>query len=120
LERKISTSTGQAETYAMVSLVKEVVWQHLLLSELGLPQLKPTTLFTDNHGVLKQSTKAINHCSAKHYRISQAYIRNQASEGVIEVKDIDTNDNETDALTKALHQAPFQRHMDKIMGPQIP
>ena len=75
LEKKISTSTGQAETYAMQSLVKEVVWERHLLNELRFPQPKPTLALTDNDGVLKQSTKAINHSTAKHYRIAQAYIR---------------------------------------------
>ena len=77
LERKISTSTGQAETYALVSLVKEVIWVRHLLRELGFGQDSPTVLRTDNAGVFNQSTKAINHTMAKHYRISQAYIRQQ-------------------------------------------
>ena len=67
LERKLSTSTGQAETYALVSLVKEVVWVRLLAWDLGFPFVGPTPVFTDNDGVLKQATKSINHATAKHY-----------------------------------------------------
>jgi hypothetical protein len=118
LERKISTSTGQAETYAMVSLVKEVVWERHLLHELRHTQEEPTCVATDNDGVLKQSTKAINHSEAKHYRIGQAYIRSNGDDGTIRVEGIDTADNPADIFTKALHATAFTRHRDTIMGPQ--
>ncbi len=48
LDRKISTSTGQAETFALASLVREVVWIRHLLFELRRPQSKPTQTNTDN------------------------------------------------------------------------
>ena len=118
LERKISTSTGQAETYALVSLVKEVVWVRLLAWDLGFPFPGPTPVFTDNDGVLKQSTKSINHAAAKHYRLGQAYIRSKGAECVIEVCGIDTLKNASDAFTKALHAPLFLRHRRMFMGPQ--
>ena len=70
MERKICTSTGQAETYAFFNLLKEVIWERNLLSELGFPQQEPTTCYSDNDGVVIQSTKVVNHASAKHYRIA--------------------------------------------------
>ena len=47
LEKKICTSTGQAETYAFASLAKEIFWERLMLKELGFPEAR-----TDNDGVL--------------------------------------------------------------------
>ena len=120
LERKISTSTGQAETYAMQSLVKEVVWVRHLLNELRFPQMKPTLVDTDNAGVVKQSTKAINHSTAKHYRISQAYIRSKVEDGTLKVGSIASSQNAADMATKALHAPPFLLHRKEIMGPQSP
>ena len=64
LERKISTSTGQAETYALASLVKDVVWTRHLADDMRRPQMNATELDTDNQGVHIQSTKAINHATA--------------------------------------------------------
>ena len=51
LERKVCTSTQQAETYALVSMVKDTIWLRQLLHELGLTQKGPTTQRTDNQGV---------------------------------------------------------------------
>ena len=118
LEKKISTSTGQSETYAMQSLVKETIWDRHLLSTLGCEQKSPTTLLTDNNGVLKQSTKLINHTMAKHYRIAQAYIRSKASSNEVKLEFISTDDNPADIFTKALPPRKFLQFRDRLMGPQ--
>lgn len=118
LDKKVSTATGQAETYAMQSLVKDTVWARRFLSELGCPMRQPTVLRTDNDGVLKQSTKTINHTAAKHYRIAQAYIREKVSDKTIAVIGENSANNETDIFTKALNAPPFVRHRTTLMGPQ--
>jgi hypothetical protein len=118
LERKVSTSTGQAETYAMVSLVKEIVWERHLLRELRHPQERPTPAATDNDGVLNQSTKGVNHSTAKHYRVGQAYIRDNGNNETVKIETVDTADNAPDIITKALDFRAFARHRDSIMGPQ--
>jgi hypothetical protein len=120
LERKISTSIGQAETYAMVSLVKEMVWERHLLHELRHAQSGPTLVATYNDRVMKESTKAINHSGAKHYRIGQAYIRSNGEDNTVKVEGIDTADNPADIFTKALAVSALTRHRDTIMGPQTP
>jgi hypothetical protein len=124
LERKISTSSGQAETYSAASLVKEVVWERHFMAELRLPrelclfQQSPTVVLTDNDGVLMQSTNAVNHSKAKHYRISQAYIRSMVEAGVVTMGSVATDKNEADALTKGLAVKLFGRHCLVLMGPQ--
>jgi hypothetical protein len=117
LEKKISTSTGQAETYALAGLVKDTVWTRHLIANIRRPQKIPTELDTDNQGVHIQSTKAINHATAKHYRISQAYIREKGADGSVHVNKVGTTDNHADFLTKALCAELFFKHRDAVMGP---
>ena len=116
LERKIATSTGQAETYALVALAKEVVWLRHLMWDLGFPLSGPTPSYTDNDGVLSQATKAINHAAAKHYRLGQAYVRQLGKSGVIEVKGISTFDNAADIFTKALAAPAHQGLTKRLLG----
>jgi hypothetical protein len=118
LERKVSTSTGQAETYAMQSLAKEVVWCRLLAEELGHPMEGPTEVKTDNAGVYLQSTKAINHSTAKHYRVAQAYIRSLVADGTLKVGQVISTLNGSDMFTKSLPQLLMDRHCLTVMGPQ--
>lgn len=118
LDRKIATSSQQAETYAMASLVKDLVWTRHLLSDLKHPMTGPTPTATDNHGVKQQSSKAVNHSKAKHFRVAQAYIRSKFDDRTIEVVEIDSKDNAADLLTKPLAAEPFARHVLTILGPQ--
>ena len=118
LERKICTSTGQAETYAFVRLSKEILWERLLLQELGFPQENATKARSDNDGVIIQSKKQINHSEAKHYRISQAFIKQLRDDGVIDPQGVDSAANCADMGTKALLAGPFHRHRLTVMGPQ--
>ena len=102
----------------MCSLVKEVVWDRHMLRELRHEKRKPTFLQTDNAGVFKQATKAINHTIAKHYRIAQAYIRSMTSDGIIKVEKVDTKDNVSDIFTKALLAPQFRHLKAMLMGHQ--
>ena len=120
LERKICTSTGQAETYAYARLCKEVIWERGMLREMGFPQSSPTEIQTDNQGVLIQSQKSVNHSVAKHYRIAQAFIRQLVASGVVQGCDVKSGDNSSDIGTKPLLTEPFVRHRHAIMGPQEP
>jgi hypothetical protein len=110
LERKVATSPGHAETYAMQSVVKDVTWFRHLLSELQHPQLARTTVTTDNDGVRIQSTKPINYSKARHFRVSQAYVRGKEEDGTIDVQRVDTDQNPADLFTKPLHSLLFVRH----------
>ena len=118
LERKVSTSTQQAETYALASLCKSTVWLRQLFHELGFPQDGPTPQGTDNRGAFLQSTKQVNHASAKHFRVEQAFIRQLTGNGTIRVDKVSTDLMSADIFTKALTKIPFLKHRDTIMGPQ--
>jgi hypothetical protein len=120
LEHKICTSTGQAETYAYASLVKELIWQRQMRKCLGFPQESPSVGYSDNDGVILQSKKAINHATAKHYRIAQAFIRQTREDGVVMPVPIDTALNPSDFGTKPLGVEAFRRHRLSVMGPQSP
>ena len=79
---------------------------------------KATDAWTDNDGVLKQSSKAINHSRAKHYRIAQAMIRQLNADQVMKTRYVKTDENAADFLTKALPTKAFQAHRLTTMGPQ--
>ena len=79
---------------------------------------EPTKLGQDNDGVVKQSTKTINHTQAAHYRIAQAYIRQLVHNYVMKLFRLKTDYNWTDIYTKALNAPAYLRHQDEVMGTQ--
>jgi hypothetical protein len=118
LEKKNASSTLQAETYAHLNLCKEIEWARDILLELGYPQRAPTIALCDNHGVITQSTKQVNHTVAKHFRLAQGYIRCVTDDKIVLPTDVDSEDNQADILTKPLTRIPFEKHRLSIMGPQ--
>ena len=104
----------------MQALTKEVVWIRLLAAELRLSKAlsEPTVVVVDNDGVVKQSTKAVNHSTAKHYRVAQAFIRSAVDDLALWVEPVHTSLNPADMFTKALPRDSFTRHRRAIMGPQ--
>ncbi len=67
------------------------MWTRHLAADVRRPQTNATELDTDNPGVHIQSTKAINHATAKHFRVSQALsIRGKGEDGSIYVNTIGT------------------------------
>ena len=111
------TSTVHAETYAFHSMTKNALWVKELMHELKIGGLGPTKLFTDNEGVVKHTTKAVNHTKAKHFRIAQAYIRQHQDNGVIDAGHVGSQNNPADMFTKPLNRITLAKHRDTIMGP---
>ena len=68
--------------------------------------------------MLKQSSKAINHSGAKHYRIAQAMIHQLNADQEIATRYVHTDENGADFLTKALPTKAFETHRLATMGPQ--
>jgi hypothetical protein len=119
LERKIATSTQQAETYAAVATAKDIVWLRQLLHEMGFKHDGPTILETDNQGVHLQSTKQVNHAAAKHFRIAQAYIRQLVDMGVLHCTHVKSKLNGADMFTKGtMATSDFGNCRLAVMGPQ--
>ena len=71
--------------------------------------------YCDNDGVCLQAKNPINHSSAKHFRVSQAYIR-MLDENTIDTTTIDTKLNPADIFTKALPSPLFIQHRIAAMG----
>ncbi|CAM9915634.1 unnamed protein product [Heterosigma akashiwo] len=84
LQGAVTTSTVKAEYLALRSAVKDIMWLHYLLADLGCPQQDPTPVVEDNSACIDLGT------------IRMLFIR--------------THDQVADILTKALNAANFERH----------
>jgi hypothetical protein len=117
LQRKVMTSTGHSETAALESFCKENKALKVLAAEFGL-QLGATACGVDNAGVVKQAINAMSSAQAKHYRVEQAFIRENVSDGLVRLENVASEENAADFFTKALGAKLFIKHRLVIMGPQ--
>ena len=115
VERKVATSTTQAECYAVMSGVKSVLYYISMLEELGLKQTKPVKVYNDNDSLIKLCRNPIMHNLTRHYRIALHFIRQLVEDNILEIIYIPSNENVADLFTKPLSKLFFRTHMDKYV-----
>ena len=103
----VALSTAEAEYVALSSAAQESLWMRRLNSELGNPPEGPTIILEDDQSAIAMAKNPQFHGRAKHIDIRHHFIREQVSDGIIELKYCPTQDMVADMLTKGLAQQRF-------------
>ena len=103
----VALSTAEAEYVALSTAVQECMWMQRLLSDLGNPPDGPTTILEDNQSSIAMARNPQFHGRAKHIDIKHHFVREQVSNGSIELQYCPTNDMLADILTKGLAQQQY-------------
>ena len=116
----IALSTTEAEFVAACDAAKIILFFRSIFQDLGIPQQDATILYEDNTGALmmanaQQPTKRTRHMDIKHFSLLDWVERD-----LLILRDISTNDNAADAMTKMLPRQLFYRHFDTYMGRRKP
>jgi hypothetical protein len=116
----VALSSTKAEFTAASEAGKTTLYLRSILHELGFSQYLPTLLYEDNTGALhmanaQQPTRRTRHMDTKYFAIQDWVEHDQ-----IEVTQIGTANNVSDAFTKALGRIKFYEQTDVIMGRRIP
>ena len=106
---RITTSTCDAESYAVVTAVQYVEFARDMLAELGCIQSAPTPVHNDNSATINLCYDALSHKKSVQLTRQMAYVRERTLFGVISPRFISTKDQPADYLTKRLDAASFQR-----------
>ncbi|GFH58496.1 hypothetical protein CTEN210_14972 [Chaetoceros tenuissimus] len=119
-QQTIAQSCTEAEFTAAVDAVKYILYLHTLLDEIGIPQHQATTLYEDNQGALimaqaQKPTRQTRHMETKYFGL-QDWVKRD----LVTLERINTSDNYSDALTKAVGTTLFYPHMNFIMGKIVP
>ncbi len=97
----MALSTTEAEFIAVTEGCKELLWLKRFLRELGVDR-KEYPLFYDNQSAITLTKDSTLHVRSKHIDIRYHWIRDIINSGEIELKDVRTNENCTDMLTKVI------------------
>jgi hypothetical protein len=119
-QQTVALSSTEAEFTAASEAGKTTLYLRSILHELGFSQCLPTLLYEDNTGALhmanaQQPTRRTRHMDTKHFALQDWVEHDQ-----IEITQIGTANNVSDAFTKALGRIKFYEQMDVIMGRRIP
>ena len=116
IQSTVSTSSTEAEFIAAVHAAKIAKYLRSILSELGYPQLGPTTLYEDNAAAIlminaNRPTPRSRHIDIQHFAIQEWKANHE-----IVLTHIPGIVNSADSLTKSLGSTLHHRHVRRLMG----
>ena len=98
----VALSTCEAEYYAIVESMKEVIWlRNLLKTFNSYPEL-PTTVFNDNQSTLNMISSDEYAPRTKYFGVRYHFIRDHVRLGTVNLDYVSTESNIADMLTKPL------------------
>ena len=106
LQSFVALSTTDAEYMAVVEAIKEAIWIHGLIRDLGVDQ-KQVELHCDSQSVIYLAKYQVHHVGTKHIDVRYHFVREVVGEGDIILQKIPTTDNPADMLTKVVGVAKF-------------
>jgi len=115
LQPTIATSSMAAEWTAAYQATTETIWLRQLLEELNEKQEGPTTVFSDNNGVIAISKNNESHQRSKHLDVKYRYVRERSIANDIKMVYLSTDKMTADLFTKPLARIKFQLHRDTIV-----
>ena len=112
-QKCIALSTAEAEYIALSSAAQESIWLRQLMTELGTPPEAPTMIFEDNQSTIAMTKNPQFHGRAKHIDIKHHFIREQVSQGTVELQYCPMTEMTVDILTKGLNRESFVKFCNK-------
>ena len=114
----IATSIYCAEFIAMRSAVEEAISLRYMLCCLGVPvpKHKPTQIYGDNWSVIQSANIPDSEMKKKHIAISYHYVREAITAGIVNPIWINSHENFSDIMTKAVGGNTFDSHVHELMA----
>ncbi|GAA5970365.1 hypothetical protein JCM11641_001680 [Rhodosporidiobolus odoratus] len=112
-QKAVSTSTLHAETVALASLARSVVWVRELHQSLGYTT-PATTVHSDNQGTISTIFSGARTEATKHIAVNHLYTREQVQSEVILLEYIPSSENTADVLTKAISRESIVKHRESL------
>jgi hypothetical protein len=98
----VSKSSTEVEYKSLANATAEVMWVQSLLQELGVKSPPTAKLWCDDMRVKYLTVNPVFHGRMKHVEIDYHFIRERASQKLLEMAYISSGDQVADGFTKAL------------------
>lgn len=113
-QRSVSMSSTESEYFASCPLAREVLYFRDILCDFGHPQSGPTSILTDNKGVVALALDPVAFKKTKHILRAAQFVRDLVMRQVVKMQWISGKDNVADICTKAVTLAVFRALMSLL------
>jgi hypothetical protein len=100
---------------ALAAACRTIIWIRRLLAEMGYEQKDPTPLYCDSDSAIKLTEAQGFHERTKHVDVKYHFSRMCRNEGTVDFRTVDTSENRSDGLTKALRTIIKHQQMAQYM-----
>ncbi|GAA5945989.1 hypothetical protein JCM1841_004388, partial [Sporobolomyces salmonicolor] len=114
LQPRVTALSTEAEYLGLSHAGKEAIFLSQLLSELGLPLPSPLLLRGDNQGANALARDPQFHDRTRHLRLTEHFVREMVTQGMIDVRYIPTALMVADIFTKSLPLPAFLGHRSSL------
>src|SRR5277367_49418 len=111
----IALSSMESEYMALLHTLKELIWLHRFLKEIGYDVGNQNTIFCDNQSAIALAHNLEHHARTKHIDIQYHFVRNCVEDGTTRLEYCPMEDMVADGLTKALGPERHRR-LSRLMG----
>jgi hypothetical protein len=113
-QKSVALSSMEAELIAVTAVAKEISWIIRILRFIGVDVKEPVTILEDNQSCIKICQNPEPNSRNKHISLRVFWICEKMSEGLLDLKYIESRNNLADGLTKALPYPAHQKLMSKL------
>ena len=111
MQSTIALSTTKAKYMAVTEAIKEAIWLHGLVKDLGIYQ-EHVSIFCDSQSAIYLAKNQVHHSQTKHIDVRFHFVCEIIDEGDILLKKIRTADNPADMMNKPVPLHKFKHCLD--------
>ena len=115
-QRFVTLSVTEAESAAGVMVAQDMLYQHRLLTSLGLNVELPMVLEMDNKGAVDLANNWSVGGHNRHVDVKNFFLRELKDEGLLVIRHISGEKNDADIFTKNTTGPIFEKHIPKYVG----
>jgi hypothetical protein len=116
-QKYVTLSVTEAETGAGTTAVQDMMYLYRLLKSIdGLDVELPMVLEIDNKGAVDMVNNSSSGGRTRHMDVHNYYMRELKEEGLLVVRHIWGEDNDTDIFTKNTSVSTFMKHIPVYVG----
>ena len=113
--KHVTLSSSEAEYVSLSEAAKEVKFVVQLIESMGIDVQKPVEIKVDNLGAIFMANNVTVSPRTKHVDIRYRYITELIENGLIKVKFVKTEENDSDGFTKNLNGELYEKHKTKFI-----
>ena len=114
--KHVTLSSSEAEYVSLSEAAKEVRYVVQVIESMGIDVKKPVVIRVDNIGAIFMANNVTTSPRTKHIDVRYRYVTEFVENGLVTIKFVKTEENDSDGFTKNLNGELHEKHKAKMLA----